>query len=115
MTTGRVIDDPEPLAAVPEAIPEPVAEREGLPPPSPRALELARLSPQKAAFELAWPGIVEGGVSPASGWLRRSTMPCAPGSWLAVSRAARRRGAGSRDEERRRRAGDLDWIGRPAW
>lgn len=59
MTAGRVIDDPEPLAVLPEAVPEPVGEPAAPAPPSPRALELARLSPHKAALELAWPGIVE--------------------------------------------------------
>ena len=59
MTSDRVLDDPEPLAVLPQPIPEPVSEPEAPPTPSPRALELARLSPQKATLELAWPGIVE--------------------------------------------------------
>jgi putative MATE family efflux protein len=59
VTSERVLDDPEPLAIPPEPVPEPVAEAEAAPLPSPRALELARLTPRQAAFELAWPGIVE--------------------------------------------------------
>ena len=60
MTSGRVLDDPEPLAVTPEPVPEPVAEPEIVgAPPSPRALELARLSPGRATIDLAWPGIIE--------------------------------------------------------
>jgi len=40
-------------------------EEENTPVPSARAAELARLSPSRAALELAWPGIVEQSVSAA--------------------------------------------------
>jgi putative MATE family efflux protein len=56
VTADRVLDQ-APLAIPPEPIPEP--EPTAVPAPSPRALELARLSPQRAALELAWPGIIE--------------------------------------------------------
>jgi len=59
VTAGRVIDDPTPLAIPPEPLPEPEPEAVALAAPSARALELARLSPREATFELAWPGIVE--------------------------------------------------------
>ena len=60
MTTGSSIDhSPAPLAITPEPVPEPEPQQPIPPAPTSRALELARLSPQRAAFELAWPGIVE--------------------------------------------------------
>ncbi len=40
-------------------------EVEETPPPATRAAELARLSPARAALELAWPGIIEQSVSAA--------------------------------------------------
>jgi putative MATE family efflux protein len=55
---GSLEHSPAPLVVPPEPIPEPEPE-EPIAPPSARALELAALSPERAAFELAWPGIVE--------------------------------------------------------
>lgn len=49
----------EPLSVLPEPVPEP-EPAEGAPPTiSARALELAAMSPGRAAIELAWPGIIE--------------------------------------------------------
>lgn len=60
MTSDRTLEhSAAPLAIPPEPVPEPEPGTIALPTPSPRALELARLSPQQAAFTLAWPGIVE--------------------------------------------------------
>jgi putative MATE family efflux protein len=59
VTTDRILEDPNPLAVVAEPIPGPEPEPVAAGAVSPRALELARLTPRRAAFELAWPGIVE--------------------------------------------------------
>jgi putative MATE family efflux protein len=49
----------EPISGLPEPIPEPEPAEGALPEISARALELAALSPGRAALELAWPGIIE--------------------------------------------------------
>lgn len=51
-------ESPAPLSAPPAAAPEPQPV-EAPPQFSPRALELAAMSPARAAIELAWPGILE--------------------------------------------------------
>lgn len=51
--------DPSPLAVPPEPVPEPEPDHPIPAAPTARALELSRLSPERAAFTLAWPGIVE--------------------------------------------------------
>lgn len=55
--TERALD--EPLAAIPEPVPEPEPAEVAAPLLGPRALALAAMSPDRAALELAWPGIVE--------------------------------------------------------
>lgn len=55
--TERALD--EALSAIPEPIPEPEPAEVIAPVLSPRALALAAMSPERAALDLAWPGIVE--------------------------------------------------------
>lgn len=55
--TERALD--EALSAIPEPIPEPEPAEAIAPVLSPRALELAAMAPERAALDLAWPGIVE--------------------------------------------------------
>lgn len=55
--TERALD--EPLSGIPEPVPEPEPAVENAPVRSARALELASMPPERAALDLAWPGIVE--------------------------------------------------------
>ncbi|HYU82822.1 MAG TPA: MATE family efflux transporter [Candidatus Polarisedimenticolia bacterium] len=60
------------------------AAEEAAPAPSPRAAELAALHPQRAALELAWPGIVENSIAAAG----QATIFAFVGHLGAVSTAA---------------------------
>jgi putative MATE family efflux protein len=60
------------------------AAEEAAPAPSPRAAELAALHPQRAALELAWPGIVENSIAAAG----QATIFAFVGQLGAVSTAA---------------------------
>src|SRR5213592_1017706 len=60
------------------------AAEEATPAPSPRAAELAALHPQRAALELAWPGIIENLIAAAG----QATIFAFVGHLGAVSTAA---------------------------
>ena len=56
----RALDEaPAPFSAPPEPVPEPEPAHLVSPQVTPRTLQLAAMSPARAALELAWPGIIE--------------------------------------------------------